>query len=156
MVLRNLAAYQHLVPLLLRLGVGLTFFFSGYAKVTGGVENVAGFFGSLGIPLSGAMAPFVAYLELIGGLALIVGALTRVFSLLFIGVMVVAILTAKLPAFAQAASLAEGWTEIRIEVVLLLASACLVLLGAGRYSVDAAVLGDRPTQPEERVTTTRA
>ena len=153
---RNLAAYQHLVPLLLRVGVGLTFFFSGYAKVAGGVENVAGFFGNLGIPLPGAMAPFVAYLELIGGLALIVGALTEVFSFLFICVMVVAILTAKLPAFAQAASLAEGWTEIRIEVMLLLASACLLLLGAGRYSVDTAVLGNRSTEPEDRTTMTRA
>ncbi len=67
----RLDAYRSYVPLLLRLGVGLTFFFAGLGKVMGGTAGVAGFFGSLGIPAPALMGPFIAYLELLGGLALI-------------------------------------------------------------------------------------
>jgi len=142
--LQRLSTYHPLVPLLLRLGVGLTFFFAGLGKVIGGVDGVAGFFGSLGIPLPGLMAPFITYLELLGGLALILGVLTRWFGLLFIGDMLVAILLAKVPAAGQAEHLAAAFGEIRVELLLLVASACLAIIGAGRLSVDAALLGDRP------------
>ncbi len=74
---RKLDAYQSLVPLLLRIGVGLTFFLSGLGKVLGGVGGVAGFFGNIGVPLPGLMAPFISYLELFGGLAILLGLFTR-------------------------------------------------------------------------------
>ncbi len=139
---RRLDSYQQLAPLLLRVGIGLIFFFAGLGKVMGGVDNVAGFFGSIGIPLPNIMAPFIAYLELLGGLALILGVLTRIFSLLFIANMAVAILAAKWPAAMQAEGLAAGFGEIRLELLLLLGSAALVLLGAGVLSVDAALFED--------------
>lgn len=141
---RRLGSYEHLAPLLLRIAIGLTFFFAGLGKVLGGTAGVAGFFGSLGIPLPELMGPFVAYLELIGGLALIVGAFTRVFSLLFVGDMLVALLLVGLPKLAAADSIAAGFSDARVEVLLLLGSAALALLGAGIFSVDSALLGDRP------------
>ncbi len=141
--MERLAGYHSLVPLLLRIGVGLTFFFSGLGKVLGGTEQVAGFFGSLGIPLAGLMGPFVAYLELLGGLALILGLFTRVFAVLFIGVMLVALITVNLPAFAGEPSVAQGFSKVRVELLLLLASACLTILGAGRDAIDALLLGRR-------------
>lgn len=142
--MRRLSNFQGAVPLLLRLGVGLTFFFSGLGKVMGGTDGVAGFFGSLGIPLPGLMAPFISYLELLGGLALILGLFTRGFSLLLACTMVVAILTAKLGAFGEAPSIAQGWGEIRIEIMLFIGAVSLALLGPGKPSVDAALLGDTP------------
>lgn len=154
--MRRLSNFQNIAPLLLRLGVGLTFFFAGLGKVVGGTAGVAGFFGSLGIPLPMIMGPFISYLELLGGIALIVGLFTRVFGILFVCNMLVAIALVKLGAFTGAASLPEGWNEIRIEVMLLVASAALAILGPGRLSVDAALLGDTgEVVPADPVMTTR-
>ena len=136
-MLRRLEAYQSRVPLLLRVGVGLTFFLSGLGKVMGGTDRVAGFFGSLGIPLPGLMAPFISYLELLGGLGLMLGLFTRVFSILFICTMLVALLTVNIPAAQEANSISQGFTEMRTEWLLLLCSAALATLGAGLWSLDA-------------------
>lgn len=135
-------AYERWVPLLLRLGVGLTFFFSGLGKVMGGMAGVTGFFGSLGIPLPGLMAPFVSYLELIGGLLLILGLFTRPVSLLLIGVMLVAMLTVNIGGVMEE-GLPRGFNSIRTELLLLLGGASLVILGGGLLSLDEAFFGDR-------------
>lgn len=142
-MLRRFEAYDHLVPLLLRLGVGLTFFFAGLSKVMGGTAGVAGFFGKLGIPLPGLMGPFISYLELLGGLALILGLFTPIFSLLFIGDMLVAILVAKLPGVGK-----DGFTAVRTEFLLLIGSLSLVILGSGLYSLDALLGRRRATDVE--------
>lgn len=60
----------------LRVILGLTFFIHGVSKFQGGLGNTAGFFDSLGIP--GFMAYIVAGIELIGGLAVILGLGTRI------------------------------------------------------------------------------
>lgn len=142
-MLRRLAGYESWAPLLLRIGIGLTFFLAGLGKVLGGTDRVAGFFGSLGIPLPGLMGPLIAYLELIGGLALMLGLLTRVLSLLFVANMLVAMLLVTLPAMFGAENVVQGFNDTRTEVLLLLGSAALALLGAGPISVDRALLGDR-------------
>ncbi len=156
--MRRLGSYAHLAPLLLRLGIGLTFFFAGLGKVLGGTAGVAQFFGNIGVPLPGVMAPFVSYLELIGGLALVLGVFTRVFSLLLAGDMLVALLLVGIPAFLGAESIPQGWSELRTELLLLLGSLALALLGPGLLSVDAAFLGERPQRlaGEPATTATRA
>jgi putative oxidoreductase len=141
--MRRLGSYAHWAPLLLRLGIGLTFFFAGLGKVLGGTDRVAGFFGSLGVPLPGVMAPFISYLELLGGLALILGVFTRVFSLLFVGDMLVALLLVGLPT-GLGKGLPAGFSDMRTELLLLLGSLALALLGPGLLSLDAAFLGERP------------
>ncbi|MGE7758702.1 DoxX family protein [Peribacillus sp. NPDC097895] len=80
----------------LRIILGLTFFIHGVSKFQGGIGNAAGFFDSLGIP--GFMAYIVAAIELIGGLAVILGFGTRIVSVLFAVILVGAIFMAKLPA----------------------------------------------------------
>lgn len=154
---RRMAAYQSLVPLLLRIGVGLTFFFAGLGKVVGGVDGVAGFFGSLGIPLPGLMAPFISYLELLGGLAILLGLFTRPISLLLIGDMLVALALVSIPGWlGSERGLVGGFAETRIEFMLLLASACLAITGAGLFSLDAILFGDGGAAAGEdvRVTST--
>ncbi len=148
LTLQGLAAYHQLVPVVLRVGIGLTFFFAGLGKVVGGVDNVARFFASLGIPLPGLMGPLIAYVELLGGLALLVGVLTRLFSLLFLCNMAVALLLAGVPRALEAENIAAGFSALRVEVLLLLGSAALALLGAGRLSIDAAVFKDRPVHQQ--------
>lgn len=56
--------------LLLRLAVGIIFFVHGWAKFAE-MANTIAFFGNLGLP--SAVAYLVAAVELIGGLALIIG-----------------------------------------------------------------------------------
>lgn len=79
-----------------RILLGIIFFAHGVAKIQMGLSNVAGWFNSIGIP--SFVAYGVAYLELLGGLALIVGAATRIVSSAFVLMLIGAIFTAKLPA----------------------------------------------------------
>lgn len=80
---------------ILRVILGLTFFIHGLSKFQGGIENVVGYFESLGI--FGFAAYIVAFIELIGGIMMILGIGTRIISVLFAFTMLGAIFTAKLP-----------------------------------------------------------
>lgn len=81
--------------LILRVILGMTFFIHGLDKFQGGISNTVGFFDSLGIP--GFLAYPVAIIELVGGIALVLGIGTKVIGLLFALIMIGAIFTAKLP-----------------------------------------------------------
>ncbi|AXI08324.1 oxidoreductase [Oceanobacillus zhaokaii] len=87
---------QEIGKVILRGILGLIFFIHGLVKFQGGITNTAGYFDSLGVP--GFLAYAVAVIELVGGIALILGLGTQVISLLFALIMVGAIITAKLPA----------------------------------------------------------
>lgn len=137
-MLTGLSRYEHLVPLCLRLGVGLTMFFAGYGKVTGNMANLVKAFAGWGIPMPEIMAPFVAYLELLGGIAVLLGLLTRLVGLLFVVNMAVAITAARWPEVVKGGGFNFG--AMRVEVLLLLGSLALALAGAGPLSLDAAML----------------
>ena len=131
-----------LALLLVRAVVGVTFLLHGLDKL-GDLNGTEQFFDGLGIPAPALMAPLVAVLETAGGIALIVGAITPVFALALAGDMLVAALTTHVENGFFAAN--GGY-----ELVLLLgvASAALVLAGAGRFSLDAALrLGRLPGFP---------
>ncbi|MFB9761277.1 DoxX family protein [Ectobacillus funiculus] len=81
---------------ILRVFLGITFFVHGLAKFQGGIANTAGFFESLGFP--GFSAYVVALIELIGGIALILGIGTRIVSILFVLILAVATVKVKLAA----------------------------------------------------------
>lgn len=80
--------------LLLRVVLGITFLVHGVDKFGNGIENVVGFFGKIGLP--GFMAYLVAGIEVIGGICLILGIGTRIFSSAFAIIMLVAIATVKI------------------------------------------------------------
>ena len=114
-------AYNRSVGLMLiRLALGLLFFTHGLMKVQE-LSQVAAMFAHFGFfPWVGF---FIAWLEVIGGLALILGIATRLFAFLFGVEMLVATL---LIGFSRG---------IGIELVLSLVSFGLMFLGSGRYSV---------------------
>ena len=141
---QRLSASENWVPLLLRIGVGLTFFLAGLGKVMGGVGGFAGFLGSLGVPMAGVAGPFVAYLELFGGLLLLAGLLVRPISALLVFNMLVAMLLVTVPGWLGAENgLAGGFGQTRAELLLALSCAARVLTGAGAYSLDAVLFGRR-------------
>ncbi|HYK74999.1 MAG TPA: DoxX family protein [Pseudoneobacillus sp.] len=80
--------------LILRVTLGALFLVHGVVKFQGGIENIVGWFSSIGLP--GFMAYAVALIEIIGGIALIVGLGTRIISALLSLLMIGAILKVKL------------------------------------------------------------
>ncbi len=131
----------HLVPLIIRIGVGLAFFFSGLQKLLG-IAGTVGFFGTLGLPIPGVTAPFIGIVECFGGLALLLGIGTRLASVLLICDMTVAILAARLPG-AQgllAQGLPNGWAAVRTELLLGLGCLALLFTGPGSTSLETNVL----------------
>lgn len=125
---------------LVRMVVGLVFFMHGLQKLTGGIDGVAGFFGSLGIPMPGISAVVVTFVELIGGLLLIVGLFTRLVSIPLAVTMVVAIVTVHLSKGFYAG---EGGYEFPL--VLLVSLIGLAIAGAGELSADSAIARRRGT-----------
>lgn len=123
---KDFSKYNGIALLLLRIGVGLIFIVAGWGKLTG-IEGVQGFFGNLGIPLPGIMAWVVAIVEFFGGLMVLLGAWARIPNLLLAFIMVVALLTTKLDGDFSAA---------RVDILLLLMTTALAILGSGKYSVD--------------------
>ena len=113
----------------LRITVGTVFIAHGYAKLfTFGFAGVTGMFGHMGVPFPGVTGPLIAVLEFFGGIALVIGFLTRLAALGFALDMIGAILFVKLKG---------GFSGYELERLLLGSSVALALTGAGQFSVDA-------------------
>ncbi len=78
----------------LRFVLGVTFLVHGIVKFQGGIENIAGWFASIGLP--GGLAYVVALLEVVGGIALMVGLGVKIVSALLALVMIGAIFKVKI------------------------------------------------------------
>ena len=128
-----------LASLALRLALGVVMAFHGLDKV-GDVEGFAGFVDSLGVPAPTLMAYVVTYLELLGGIALILGLATRYVSALFAIEMVFTIALVKIDVGLIAA---EGGAGAELDLLVLAIALSLLLTGAGSWSVDAAFTGRR-------------
>jgi len=119
-----------LVPLFARLSIGWVFLWAGYGKL-GNLGQVIGYFESLGIPFASMQAPFVALIEMIGGLALILGVGTRLFSFLLANTMIVALLTAHIEDIKVFSVVFKIYEFVYILVFLF-----LIFKGAGSISLD--------------------
>lgn len=79
-----------------RLVVGVIFIAHGLDKFNGGIEGTVAFFESLSIPSPDLMAVVVALVEIVAGLALLLGLLTRLMSAILMIVMIGAVYMVKL------------------------------------------------------------
>jgi len=79
-----------------RVMTGLLFAVHGYQKFVRGLGDVSAYFAKISIPFPGVMAQFIAALEVVGGLLLIIGLLTRVVGALFAVEMLVTTVWVKL------------------------------------------------------------
>jgi putative oxidoreductase len=129
-------------PLAVRIVVGWVFLWSGVGKLMvlpRMIENFRGW----GIPFPELLTPFVSGMELVGGLLLLVGLLTRVIAVPMMIIMIVAIASAKWGDVDSLETLL-GFEEVSYLVMF----GWLAIAGPGPVSVDHFVLrAFRPNRP---------
>jgi putative oxidoreductase len=127
---------------LLRVVTGIIFLMHGQQKFFEfGMGGVTGMMTGLGVPAPGLMAIIVSLVELVGGIALILGAFTRIAGLLVAVDVLVAFFLVHLPNGFFASN--GG-----VELVLLLATAgvTLALTGPGAMALDSMLPVERRLQ----------
>ena len=125
------ASQQQFGITVVRVVTGIVFAMHGVQKVfVYGLPGLADSFGKMGVPMPGVMGPFIGLLEFFGGLALIIGLLTRLAALGLAFDMLGAIL---LVHAARGFFLPSG-----AEFVLMLCASAfaIALAGPGALSVD--------------------
>jgi putative oxidoreductase len=143
MLARVTAQYRDLVPVPLRLVMGLAFMAHGYPKITNLVVTAHNF-GQRGFVPGEFWGPLVAIVECVGGACLVTGLLTRYWSLALAIEMVVTTLRVKVPRGAPFVATGGQGTGYELDLIYLVVALGLVILGSGPLSVDRAIL------PEER------
>jgi putative oxidoreductase len=140
--------------ILVRLLVGFVVFFpEGIQKLVFPDLLGAGRFANIGIPYHEFMGPFVGTVEIICGVLIIFGLLTRLATVPLLIIMLVAIISTKVPIWPghdflifHPPKLARYgfWSmahEARADFCMLLGSLYLLIEGGGRWSLDAALFG---------------
>ncbi|MGE7765653.1 DoxX family protein [Peribacillus sp. NPDC096540] len=135
---------QEIGTFLLRVMLGITFLMHGLSKFQSGLDNISGWFQSIGIP--GFMAYVVGTIELVGGIALILGLGTRIISALLIFIMAGAIVYVKFPAGFMGNG--EG-TGFELDLILMIIALHLVLNGSRFLSIDSKLPNHKRGQDSE-------
>jgi len=145
--------------LALRLMAGGVFLWEGFLKFVYANQGI-GRFTKLGMPLPHFTADFVACLEIVGGLLILSGLLTRLIAIPFIFEMIVAVLSTKislylgtsplpLPAAPPKIGMWAVLHEVRSEYAQLLTSVFLMMNGPGKWSLDALLKKRRQEVPSQ-------
>ncbi len=152
---RIIATHAPTSVILIRLMVGAVFFFEGIQKFLYPSEVGAGRLARIGFPNPDTLGPLVAVFETVCGALVLVGLFTRVAVIPLIVIMLVAIVSTKIPVL-----LGEGFWgfslrkvpyygflgmahEARTDWSMLLGSLFLFIVGSGSLSVDAFLLKAR-------------
>jgi putative oxidoreductase len=138
------AALRRWAALPLRLIVGYGFVAHGYAKVMNGPERFAASLHALGVPASHVMAWLTIAFELLGGLAVLVGAWIPLVSVPLSAILLVAAITVHLPYGFSSIKLREvtaagpqfGPPGYETDLLYIAALATLVLGGSGPFAFD--------------------
>ena len=133
---RLIATSAPAAVILVRLIVGLVFLSEGIQKFLYPDELGVGRFIKIGIPSPQIMAPFVGVVEVVCGLLIVIGLLTRFAAILLIIDMLVAIGSTKFPILFDKGFWAMAH-EARTDWSMLLGSIFLLIVGAGPWSADA-------------------
>jgi putative oxidoreductase len=126
--------------ILVRLLVGWVFSSEGAQKFLFPAALGVGRFEKIGIPAPHFFAPFVGVVEIVCGLLVIAGFLTRVAAIPLLVDISVAIATTKVPMLAKAGFWGT-MHEVRTDLCMWLGSVFLIAVGSGRLSVDTTLRG---------------
>jgi putative oxidoreductase len=141
-------------PIPLRLIVGYGFMEHGFAKLSKGPENFAAILHALSVPAPHFMAWLTILTELIGGLAVLLGAFIPFVSLPMAVLLIVAIFTVHLPYGFSSIKLMSVMAEraqfgppgYECDLLYLACLAALVFGGSGPLAIDG-LLGTRRLGP---------
>jgi len=117
--------------LILRVMLGITFFVHGLVKFQGGIENIVGWFDSIGLP--GFLAYGVASIEMIGGAALVLGFGTRIVSALLALLMIGATVKVKLAIGFLGNGQMAGY---ELDLALLAMAVVITINGSKLFALD--------------------
>lgn len=132
--------HRNIGLLLGRVALGVIFLAHGLQKLNvWGLDGTTSAFDGMGVPAAGLSAFLVTWLEILGGIALIIGLLTPVFAALLTIDMIGAIFITHVD---NGMWVADGGYEL----VLALGAASLMLavVGAGKFSADGALASKLP------------
>ena len=125
--------------LLIRLMVGTVFLSEGIQKFLFPALRGVGHFQKMGLPSPEFLGNLVAGLEIICGILILIGFITRLAGIPLLVIMVAAIATTKFKILAQ-----DGFWEMmhesRTDWAMLLGSIFLIIKGAGNWSADKTLL----------------
>ena len=141
---QTVAKLERWAAIPLRLIVGYGFMEHGYAKIVKGPEHFVGILHAIGVPAPELMSWATIVVELVGGLAVLVGAFVPWVSVPMAAVLLVATFTVHLPyGFASikiqsvtAAGAQFGQPGYETDLLYLACLATLVLAGSGPFAVD--------------------
>ena len=119
-------------PLIVRIVLGALFIINGWPKLVN-LEQTQGFFDMMGLPAD--LALLIGLLEVVGGLFLILGLLTRIVALLFAIEMISAFIIVNI---SNVVVLPEGYELglLSIPILFMAMSISLMLTGPGRFSIE--------------------
>lgn len=125
------ASNSSLAILVGRVLLSILFILAGYSKLTD-IAGTAGWFGSIGLPMPTVTTVVVGLVELLGGLAVLIGFKTRIAAI------VLALFTLGATAVAHL-DFSQAGNALMLQKNLGLTGGFLLLaaLGAGAYSIDA-------------------
>jgi putative oxidoreductase len=145
-------------PIPMRLIVGYGFMEHGFAKLSKGPDAFAAILGALAVPAPHFMAWVTLLTELLGGLAILLGAFVFLVSLPMAALMLVAIFTVHLPyGFSSiklmavtAAGAQFGPPGYECELLYLACLVALVLGGPGPLAIDGLLRKNKRTLKDKR------
>ena len=131
-------------PIPLRLIVGYGFMEHGFAKLSRGPEVFAAILHAIGVPAPHFMAWLTILTELIGGLAVLLGAFIPLASLPMAAVLVVAMLSVHLPygfSSIKVLSVTSGRAQFgppgyEVDLLYIACLVALVISGSGPMAID--------------------
>jgi len=134
--------YAHCHDLPLRVALGVIFITAGFGKLFGepGLAGFKGMLEGIGLPLAGIFAILVAVTEFGGAIALFLGWYTRYVAGLLAVILVVAILTVKVPQ--------GNFSGMFVDIGMLGAAVSLLFSGSKTFCVDKATKKVTEAQPE--------
>ena len=129
----TLNRFRPAVPLVLRVVLGGLFVWHGINKFDVGISTIKGMYEMWGVVAPGFTAPLTAVIEIVGGIALILGIGTRIATMMFSILMISAIFYVKRDLGIISSQQMPG---AELDLAILAGLVAVMITGPGRFSID--------------------